>query len=557
MIFKAKHLPRYKEIGRLVWRHGRSSVFRQLAALPGLEDEEAMAEGKGPTPEELVKDLEEMGPTFVKLGQILSSRADLLPEPYLKALARLQDQVQPFPYAQVERIVQDELGVRLSKAFITFDAQPLAAASLGQVHHAIMRDGTEVAVKIQRPDIRKQIAEDLEVLDEISTFADEHTDVGRRHRFGKVVQEFRKTLVQELDYQREANNLSIVGASLRNYPHIRVAQPVPDYTTRAVLTMTFLTGRKITDLSPLARMDLDGKALAEELFRAYLQQILVDGLFHADPHPGNVFITDDGCIGLLDLGMIGRLAPGMQENLIKLLLAISEGRAEDAANLAVRISETTDEFDEPEFKRRVGGLVLEMQDNTLRKMQIGSALMEVSRSAAETGLYVPTELTMLGKTMLQLDEIGRVLEPSFDPNAAIRSEVSNILRQRLRKDLTPGNLFSSILEMKDFAAQLPARVNKVFDAVGRGQVELKLRTDDTLRVLEGFQKVANRVAAGVLLGSLIVGAALLMRVPTAFTLFGYPGLAIIFFLLAATGALWLLFDIFFRDARRPPIPPHK
>jgi predicted unusual protein kinase regulating ubiquinone biosynthesis (AarF/ABC1/UbiB family) len=304
-------------------------------------------------------------------------------------------------------------------------------------------------------------------------------------------------------------------------------------------------------------MDLDGAVLAEELFRAYLQQILVDGLFHADPHPGNVFVTDDGCIGLLDLGMMGRVSPGMQEHLIKLLLSISEGRAEDAAADAVRISETTENFDEPEFNRRVGTLVLEMQDKTLRRMDLGRALMEVSRGAAETGLYVPSELTLLGKTLLQLHEIGRVLDPGFDPNASIRSEVSNILRQRLRKDLTPGNLFSSILEMKEFAVQLPTRVNKVFDAVGKGQIELKLRTDDTLRLLDGFQKIANRIAAGLLLAALIVGAALLMRVPTRFQLFGYPGLAMIFFLIAAAGGAWLLFDILIRDAKRPPNPPRR
>ncbi len=162
---------------------------------------------------------------------------------------------------------------------------------------------------------------------------------------------------------------------------------------------------------------------------------------------------------------------------------------------------------------------------------------------------------MLGKTLLQLHEIGRFLEPTFDPNASIRQEVSNILSQRLRKDLTPGNLMASLLEMKDFVAQLPNRVNKVFDVMGKGQIELKMRTDDTLRLLDGFQKVANRIAAGLVLGALIVGAALLTRVPTSFQLLGYPGLAIIFFIIAAAGGLWLLFDIFFRDTKRPPSPP--
>ena len=251
MLFKTKHLPRYKEIIRLFWRHGRSDLFRQLTELSELNDETFVPDPKSPTPEDLASDLEAMGPTFVKLGQILSSRADLLPEPYLKALSRLQDNVGPFPYPEVEKIVQEELGVRISKAFLEFDVKPLAAASLGQVHRAVLRDGREVAVKVQRPDIRKQIAEDLEVLEEIATFADEHTEIGRQHRFLEILGQFRKALVEELDYQREASNLTALGANLREFPHIRVVQPIADYTSRGVLTMTYLSGHKITDLIPV------------------------------------------------------------------------------------------------------------------------------------------------------------------------------------------------------------------------------------------------------------------------------------------------------------------
>ncbi len=555
MIFKTKHLPRYKEIARLLWRHGRSDVFRQLSEVSELKSEDEALDEKGKGPEELAADLEKMGPTFIKLGQLLSSRADLLPESYLKALARLQDNVEPFAYEQVEEIVETELGVRLSKAFLEFDREPIAAASLGQVHRAILRDGREVAVKVQRPDIRKQIAEDLEVLDEMANFVDTHTDVGRRHRFVQVVEQFRKVIVQELDYQREANNLSIIAENLREFPHIRVAEPIVDYSTRAVLTMIYIHGQKITEISPVVRMELEGDQLADELFHAYLKGILVDGFFHADPHPGNIRLTEHRRIGLLDLGMVGRVAPGMQENLIKLLLAVSEGRGEDAATVAIQMSETADGFDEPAFKRNVGALVVEMQDNTIHQIDVGRALLEVTHVAGQTGLFVPSELTLLGKTLLQLHQIGTCLQPTFDPNAAIRRHVSAILHLRMRRDLTPGKLLGSILEMKDFVGQLPARVNKVFDAIGKGQMELKVHPDDTLQLLDGFQKVANRIAAGLVLAALIVGAALLMQVRTTFEIFGYPGLAILCFLFAAAGGVWLLFDIFIRDTKRPPKPP--
>ena len=356
-----------------------------------------------------------MGPTFVKIGQLLSSRADLLPEAYLKALARLQDKVKPFPFAEVEGIIESELGVRLSKAFSFFNSEPMAAASLGQVHQGNLRDGRAVVVKVQRPGIRKIIAEDFEILEEMALFFDNHTRMGRRYRFSKLLEEFKETLLHELDYQREANNLTKLSESLKAFENLIVPLPVADYTTRNVLTMDFIHGTKITRLSPLARIEINGEALADELFRGYLKQVLVDGLFHADPHPGNIFLTDDNKIALLDLGMVGRTTPGQQQHLLKLLLAISEGEAEQALELVLSMSETAEEFNESEFRRKVSRLIAEQQDSTVEQMDIGKALLTVGKVSAETGLYVPPELTLIGKTLLQLDQIGRILAPNSIP----------------------------------------------------------------------------------------------------------------------------------------------
>src|SRR5688572_6836675 len=397
---KPHYLVRYQQILTLFFRYMRSDVAKEMAHADFMtEDEMAKIEADG-RPEQLADDLEKMGPTFVKLGQLLSSRADLLPEAYLRGLARLQDKVKPFPYSDVEKIVADELSVRISKGFEWFDPEPLAAASLGQVHRAKLRDGREVVVKVQRPGIRKQCAEDFEVLEQIAGFMDEHTKVGKRYQFKKVLNEFKTTLQHELDYRQEAANLVKMSESMKEFPNIRVPLPVQDYTTSSVLTMDFITGTKVTKLSPLARMELNGEALADELFRAYLKQVLVEGLFHADPHPGNIFLTDDGRIALLDLGMVGRTTPGMQEQLLRILLALSEGNAEAVLEIVLKLSETSDDFDEPEFRHKIGQLVVEQRDATLEKMDVGKALLGVGRISADTGLYVPTELTLLGKTLL-------------------------------------------------------------------------------------------------------------------------------------------------------------
>ena len=543
---KPHHLKRYKDIAMLFLKYGNSDLAEELELADGGDERKPEPPKPGqPAPEELADDLEKMGPTFIKFGQLLSSRADLLPEPFLKALTRLQDKVKPFPHAQVEEIIASELGIRISKAFSRFEEKHLAAASLGQVHRAALRDGRPVVVKVQRPEIRKQIAEDFEVLEEIASFFDEHTDIGRRYRFGKLLAEIKSSILQELDYQLEASNLTTLANNLREFPHILVSLPVLDYSSRSVLTMDYVSGIKITSLSPIAQMDINGDVLAEELFRPYLKQVLIDGFFHADPHPGNVFLTDDGRIALLDLGMTGRLNSNMQENLLRLLLSISDG--DEAVKIVLRISETADDFDEAEFTKKATEFVSEQRNQTLNRQDVGKALMAVARTAAQTGLYVPTELTLLGKTLLQLEEIGKSLCPNFNTNASVRRNVAENMATRMRKGATPGHLFASLMEMKDFVGGLPKRVNKILDAVGNSELEVNVKTPDARHLLNGFEKIANRVTIGILLAALIVGAALMMRISSSFQIFGYPGIAMICFLIATGGSGWLIIGILWKD----------
>lgn len=561
MKLSASHLTRYRQIAALFWKYGRSDLAKQMGEAEGFDvgatpptagrpaaDTPAAAEARA-LPAQLADDLEAMGPTYVKLGQVLAGRPDLLPDAYLQALARLQDKVKPFPYEDVEAIVMAELGVRISKAFSRFDVEPLAAASLGQVHRAALRDGREVVVKVQRPNIRQQIVEDFEVLEQIAGFFDKHTETGRRHRFLAVLAEFRETIQQELNYEREAHNLVALGKNLQEFKRIQVPQPVKDLSTRSVLTMEQVKGRKITALGPLARLELKGAPLAEELFKAYLKQVLVDGLFHADPHPGNVFVTDDGRIALLDLGMVGHTAPPMQENLLKILLAVSEGNGEAVADIAIHMSEQSEEFAAAEFRRRISHLVAQGQDQGLEQLNVGRSLLEVSSIAHANGLFVPSELVLLGKTMLQLDEVGRVLDPEFDTNASIRRNVSELMSRRMRKDLTQGSVYGTLLDMKDFTTGLPSRLNRIMDTVANAELEVKVKATDAKLVLDGMQKIANRITTGIVLAGLIVAAALLARVESVFQILGYPGLAIVCFVAAAAGSFWLVISIFVNDYR--------
>lgn len=545
---KPERIKRYKDVVALLIKYGRSDLVKQTDLdIAGGEQGQALATTMEPKAEELASDLEKLGPTFIKLGQLLSTRGDLLPEPYLEALARLQDQVGPFSFNEVEQIVSTELGARISKLFAEFDREPTAAASLAQVHRARMRDGRLVVVKVQRPGVRETIVADLEALEQIAEFIDAHTEVGKRYEFSNMLTELRQSLLRELDFKQEASNLRRLCTSLREFERLVIPEPVDAFTTSRVLTMDYVAGKKVTDLSPLRLMELDGPALSEELFRAYLKQILVDGFFHADPHPGNVFITDDNRIALIDLGMVGHVSGAFQENLLRLLLAISEGRGDEAAEVSMKMGESKPNFDKHDFEHRVANLVAQHADVTPEHIDAGHVVLEITRISADCWFRLPSEFTLIAKALMNLDRVVYTLAPDFDPNAIIRDEATNILTRRIVKSIQPGSILTQAIEVKEFVERLPTRVNKILDAIGNNELKINVDAIDERIVLDGLQKVANRITLGLVLAALIVSAALLMRVETSFRLLGYPGLPMIFFLLAAIAGIVLVASIVFYD----------
>jgi predicted unusual protein kinase regulating ubiquinone biosynthesis (AarF/ABC1/UbiB family) len=313
--------------------------------------------------------------------------------------------------------------------------------------------------------------------------------------------------------------------------------------------MNYIPGKKITELSPLRLLEIDALGLADELFRAYLKQMLIDGLFHADPHPGNVFLTPDDEIGLLDLGMVGRVTRTFQNNLLRLLLAISEGRGDEAAEAAIKMGEPKEGFDRTAFTRRVGDLVAENADAVLSRMNAGKVTLEITRISADCWFRLPSEFTMIAKTLLNLDKVVYTLDSSFDPNIIIRERATEILERNIIRSISPSNLLAGAVDVKEFAEKLPSRVNRILDAIGNNDIRFKVDAIDEKVVLDGLQKVANRITLGLVVAALIVGAAMLMRVETSFRIFGYPGLAMILFMLAALAGLWLALTILFYDKK--------
>jgi ubiquinone biosynthesis protein len=537
-------LSRYCDFARFVAKYRRADFVARAAS--GTVD---AIHGDAAEAQMFAADLEKLGPTFIKLGQLLATRADLLPPAYLEALSRLQDDVGPFPFTDVERIVQAELGVRLSKAFEKFEPEPIAAASLGQVHRAVLRGGREVAVKVQRPDVGDRVLKDLDALDEVAALMARFSATTRSIDAHGVLDEFRRTILAELDYREEARNLVTLAHQLRDFQNIVVPLPVDDFTTARVLTMDYVHGTKITAVSRVEWTEVDGVALGEDLFRAYLQQILVDGVFHADPHPGNVLLTPDHRLALIDLGMVGRLSAAMQERLFRLMLAISEARGDEAASIVIAMGDKHDDFNEMQMRRMIIEMVGRYRNTAAKELNVGRVMLEMARAAPQHGLRLPPDLALLGKALLNLDEIGRLLDPDFDVNASMRRNATRVMQRRVLNSVTPANVFSTVLEVRDFAERLPGRMNRILDALAANDLRLKIEVIDHGSIIDGFQKVANRIALGLVLAALIVGAAMLMRVQTPFTILGYPGLAMLLFLAAAGGGFWMAWTILAGDVK--------
>lgn len=546
---KPEYLKRYKDFLRLLIKYGRSDVVRRIRAEGTFLDQGTAAKTEVSKALELPSDLERLGPTYIKLGQFLSTRSDILPAPYLDALTRLQDQIQPFPYEQVEEIILSGLNVRVSKAFLDFERKPLATASLAQVHRAALHDGRLVAVKVQRPHIREQMMKDLEAFRVIAELLDRYTEAGIRYGLTATLDQFRRSTLRELDFRQEAQHLIVMQKNLARFDRIVIPSPVMDYTTSSVLTMDYIRGKKITSLSPLTRLELDGAELAEELFKAYLQQILVDGFYHADPHPGNVFLTDTKSIALLDLGMVGYLSEKMQRDLLHLLIAVSEGRGDETFERAIEIGEITSDFNDRQFRTEILDLVGQYRHSSIDQIEVGQIVLELSRITGENGFRFPSEIAMLGKTLLNLDKVGRTLDPTFNPNLSIQKNASELLSLKIGKTLSPGKVYEGTMETLEFLEALPKRVNQIMGSLANNAFKINLNAVDEKYLMMGFQKIANRLTAGMILAAMVVGAALMIPVKTSLTILDYPAIAIIFFLLAAIGGITLLFKILFQDER--------
>lgn len=590
MLLSPRYLPRLAATIGLFTRYGLADLARQQGIASLVPPEERDDDGGGPTPERAAafrKRLVELGPAYVKLGQVLSTRPDLLPDSYIRELERLQDDVGPIPLDQVEDVIQSELHARLSKLFRSFDPEPIGTASLGQVHAAELRDGRRVVVKVQRPHIRAQLADDIAYFRELAGFLTEHTDAGARIDMIGIIRQLERALSDELDYRVEARNAAAFRRSLAEFPRILIPKVIEAYTTERVLTTEHVTGVKIDAVSPLTRIEHDFSPVADELTRAYLKQIVIDGHFHADPHPGNVFVVlpehdnprtpaevkagerrreerpaltplsrmeqqaqrnapvepadVDVRLALIDFGMTARLSTSLREQIVRLLMDVADNRGDDAAQTLVEIGEELASFEREAYVRDIAALMAANYDLAVGEMQTGKVLYELINISYQKGLRLPAELTLLAKAMFNLDAVTRALDPTYSPIETIREYGNQIASDRARRELNPRRLYQLATESSGLLAALPHRLDIITGRLAANEFETLVQVPQFEALLEGLQKVANRIFSGLVLAATIVASAMLIQYRRSLGTFG--------FVLAGVIGIYMVLSILWGDRK--------
>jgi ubiquinone biosynthesis protein len=500
---------RQRQIAEVLVRHG----LTYLASVLGLERLVAIERGllgreprHSPTrPEDLRLALEELGPTFIKLGQLLSTRADVLPSEYRNELEKLQDAAPPVAAEVIQNIIASELHTSASSAFATFDVAPLACASIGQAHVATLHDGTDVVVKVRRPGVVEEMEQDLEIVQNFAARANRRSRAGARYDLVGLADEFVQTLRGQLDYLQEGRNAERFAANFEGDPSVQIPRVFWDLTTSRVITLERIRGMKITDRAALDEVGLDRHALAERAAQITAKMVFEDGFFHADPHPGNFFVEPTGRIGIVDFGMVGALDDQSREQLGRLLTGFLRQDPDRLASALLALGISKGPVDRARLREDLANLLARYFGRSLGEISLRSALGDVLEIVRRHRLRVPRDLALLF-TVIIIDE---GLTADVDPDFRFAGALAPFARRQLVAQLSPATAVRRVeqfgMDVAELAIDLPGRVNRLLGAVEAGGLEVHLRTDELDALLGRTERLGNRIAASVLAAAVIDG----------------------------------------------------
>ncbi len=553
-----RHLGRYRQIAEVLISHGYGAILAQLGLdshldLPRrlLQRQQAQAAERTPAAEHVRLALEELGATFVKLGQILSTRPDLLPPAYIAELSRLQDRVPADPWGPVKARIEQELGAPIEQLFATFGPVPFAAASLAQVHAATLPDGQEVVVKVQRPGIGQTVNLDLDILYDLARLAQERTPLGEIYDLVELAEEFAVSLRAELEYRREGRNADRFRTNFTGEPHLCVPRVYWDYTTGRILVQERITGIKIDDVAALEAAGYDRHRIATHSARFIIKEVLEDGFFHADPHPGNIVVMPGEIIGLMDFGMVGHLDPGDRANLIRLyIVAVQLDTASIVEQLVQMGVAGRHHLDRATLQRDIRRLLLKYHNLPLQEIRAGELLEEIRPIVYRHHLRLPSDLWLLGKTLVMMEGVGLKLAPDFDIFAVSEPYVYRFIRRMWLPSEWGPAVLRSATGWTDLLATFPRQTTRILNQLERGDLGLQFHLAEMTQTTNRLDSIANRLILSLLVAAFIVALALL--IPTLDLTWPWPLLAWIViagFVVMSILGLWLMWSIF-RSGRK-------
>lgn len=454
--------------------------------------------------------LQELGPTFVKMGQTLSTRSDLLPKDILEELSKLQDNVEPFSGTRAKEILESELGRPVEEIFTWFDEKPMAAGSIGQVHRAQLQDGSEVAVKIRRPGIHKIVATDLDIMHDFAALVESRIDWGRLHKPSKIVEEFSKTFYRELNFDNEASNFERFDRQFEENEHVHIPSVYRDLSTEAVLTLEFIHGIKPRSAEFLRENGLDPKFIARIGAELLVDQVFEHGFFHADPHPGNILVMPDNVVCYLDFGMMGRLDRFSREHFADLLLSIIKRDEIKAVEILLKVTHGHSLVDRAGLEREIGALIDHYLFRPLKDLEVGVLLTEILELTVRHQLSIPAHYFLLMKAISQVEDLGSILDPDFDFAGYAEPLVRNILLKRYHPGRIAQGMYETGSDLLYLMKEVPGEVRELLKQAKQGKVKIEMEHHGYRPLLHTLDRVSNRISSSIVLAAMIIASSLIV-----------------------------------------------